>query len=292
MELLVTLRNIEYMDKLKSACDGFIVGSMFSTGYDFSIGDIRNINRFCKENNIKLYITIENFFSEEEKYQIYNYLEFIKEINVDGIYFHDLGVYDIAKSYNLEDKLIYDGQTIICNSLDVAFYKSIGVDSVVLSRELTYDELSTILKNNPQCCDVQVFGHTRLSYSKRKFLTNYFKEINRDYDFLNSKTLSLVEEQRSYRMPIIEDKDGSKIYTDYVFQMYKEIVELRPYIKRGIIDTLFIDDDHVSTIARDYKRITNENYSFLLQGLYLKYPDAYSTGYLYQKTNITKDEQD
>ena len=290
MELLVTLRNTKHIDKYKSACDGFIVGSFFASGYNHTIEDVRKINKYCKENYLKLYITIEDFISEDDRIKLINYLEFINELNVDGIYFHDLGVYQLAKSLNGNTKLIYDGQTIICNSLDVSFYTSKGIDSVVVSRELTLDELTTILKNNPNKCDAVIFGHTRLSYSKRKFLTNYFKEIKKNYDFKNKESLCLIEENRDYKLPIVEDESGTKIYSDYVFEMYSELFDLKPYINRGIVDTMFIDDGRIQTVLRDYRRITKENSTFLLNALSLNYPDNYSTGYLYQETNITKDE--
>lgn len=290
MELLVTLRNTKYIDKLKTICDGFIVGSLFTSGYKYSIEDLKRINNYCKVNKLKLYITIDSFISEDDKVELINYMGFIKNLDIDGIYFHDLGLYEIANSYDLISKLIYDGQTIICNSLDVAFYMSKGVDGVVLSRELTLNEITEIIKNNPGNCDLMIFGHSRLSYSKRKFLTNYFREINQDYNFFNKDTLCLVEEKRDYRLPIVEDYSGTKIYADYVFNMYKELPNIKQYIKRGIIDTLFVDDERIQTVARDYKRITNENASFLFDSLNMNHPDNYSSGYLYQKTNITKDE--
>lgn len=290
MELLVTLRNTNDIDKLASVCDGFIVGCLFTSGYKYTADDINEINTFCKENNKKIYIVIDNFISEEDKTQLINYIDFIRSLNVDGIYFHDLGIYDICRSFDMQSLLIYDGQTILCNSLDVSFYMSKGLNGVVLSRELTLQEIDAIVKNNPNMCDLVIFGHTRLSYSKRKFLTNYFKEIDKDYDFLNKDSLFLIEEKRNYRMPIVEDESGTKIYSDYVFNMYSELPNLRQYINRAIVDTLFIEDNRITTVLRDTKRLTNENASFLFGGLKMKYPDEYSSGYLYQKTNITKDE--
>ena len=94
-------------------------------------------------------------------------------------------------------------------------------------------------------------------------------------------------------MPIVEDDYGTCIYTDYILEMFNELPELRPYLKRGIIDTMFIEDDGlIVQICRDYKRLTEQNKAFLKESLYHNYPDEYSSGYLYQKTNITKDEQD
>lgn len=290
MELLVTLRNTNNIDKITSVCDGFIVGGLFTSGYSYTINDLIKINKYCKTYKKKIYIVIDNFISEEDKMELINYIDFIRKLNVDGIYFHDLGIYDICRSYDMQNLLIYDGQTIICNSLDVAFYMSKGINGVVPSRELTLEEISGIVKNNPNCCDLLIFGHTRLSYSKRKFLTNYFKQINKEYDFFNKDSLCLIEEMRNYKMPIVEDESGTKIYTDYIFSMYNELPDLRPYIKRGIVDSLFINDDRIITVLRDLKRITKENASFLFDGLNKNYPDNYSSGYLYQKTNITKDE--
>ena len=255
-----------------------------------SIEDLKKINRFCKNYNMKFYVTMDNFISESEKTLLYNYMDFLFDLDVDGIYYHDLGVYNIAKSYGKENKLIYDGYTVICNSLDVTFYMSKGIKGVVLSRELTLQEITGILKNNPRNCDLMIFGHPRMSYSKRKFLTNYFKEINRSYDYLKKETLSLVEEKREYKMPIIEDESGTKIYSDYIFEMYEEFSDVKEYVNRAIVDTLFVDENIIPIVLRDYKRLNKENASFLFERLKMTYPNNYSTGYLYQKTNITKDE--
>lgn len=292
MELLLTLRNTNLIEKLPGICDGVIVGGPFCSGYNYGPEDFNQINSFCKKNNIKFYVTIEDFISENEMSTLNNFFSFISQMNVDGIYFHDLGVYNIAENYGLKSKLIYDGQTVLCNSNEVAFYMSKGIDGVVLSSELTLEEIERIIRNNQNCCDLMIFGHQRLSYSKRKFLTNYFKQIDKNYNYFNSQTLSLIEEQRNYRMPIIEDNSGTKIYSDYVLVMYQEMARVKPYIKRGIINTLFIKDDYIIPVLRDMKRLTKDNAYFLIDNLYKNYPDNYSSGFLYQKTNITKDEQD
>lgn len=290
MELVVTLRNTKNIDKYKNLCSGFIVGSQFASGYNYTSTDIVVINKYCKTNNIKIFVEISNFISEDDIEALTKYITFINDLKVDGIYFHDFGVYAIARQNGFGGELTYDGQTVLCNSFDVAFYLKNGFDGVVLSRELTLDEIQNISIVNRNRCDVLAFGHARLSYSKRNFLTNYFKQINRDYNYYNNDNLRIVEEQRNYRMPIIEDNDGTKIYTDYVVQMYNEIPKIRPFVRRGIIDTLFINDDRIVSVLRDYRRLTKENASFLLDSLKQNYQDSYSTGFLYQKTNIIKDE--
>jgi len=289
MEILVTLRNISSFEKLLPVVDGFIVGKHFTTCYDLSMNELTYINKVCQVNNKSLYVVMDNFVSENEKMLLYDYLDYLSRLNIAGIYFHDLGILDAAKSYGLVDKLIYDGKTVLCNSLDTAFMLDKGIDSVLLSRELTLKEIRDIADNNYGKVDIQIFGHIRLSYSKRKFLTNYFKEINKEHDYLNSQTIRLVEEKREYKMPIVEDENGTYIYSDYIFEMLAEISDLRPFIKRGIVDSLFINDSLVQQVCRDYKRINNENKDFIRANIIRNYPENFSSGYLYQKTNITKD---
>ncbi|MBR6233039.1 MAG: U32 family peptidase [Erysipelotrichaceae bacterium] len=290
MELLFTLRRLEPLEKLLPFADGIVTGRYFTTGYHLSLDEIRQASRFCKTFHKKFYIVMDDFISEDEKMLMYDYLDFIDSIDVDGIFFHDLGVYNAAKSYGMLSKLIYDGKTVLCNSLDSAFLLDQGIDSVMFSRELTFEEVKEIVKNLSGRVNMQIFGHLRMSYSKRNFLSNYFRQIGKDYDFKGKETLSLVEEQREYKMPIVEDEDGTYIYSDYVFEMFSEISELKNDLKRGIVDTLFIEDDAlIAQVLRDYKRVSATNGKFIRDSFLHNHPGNYSSGYLYQKTNISKE---
>ena len=290
MELLFTLRKLRPLEKLLPFADGIITGKYFTTGYHLSLDEIRQACRFCRAFHKKFYIVMDDFICEDEKILLYDYLDFVDSLGVDGIYFHDLGIYNAAKSYGLVNKLIYDGKTVLCNSLDSAFMLDQGIDAVQISRELTLSEVKEILKNHSGKVDMQIFGHLRMSYSRRRFLSNYFRQINKDYDYLGKETLTLVEEQREYRMPIVEDDDGTYIYTDYIFEMFNEICDLKKDIKRGIVDTLFIEDDAlICQVLRDYKRINKGNQNFIKDSFLHNYPNDYSSGYFYQKTNITKE---
>ena len=289
--MLLTLRKIELLEKVLPFVDGVLCGKYFTTAYRFTLEELSQIRKYCRTMGKKFYIVMDQFVSEDEKMLLYDYMDFIDSLDVDGVYFHDLGVFDAARSYDLTRKLIYDGKSVMCNSLDLSFMLDRGIDSVMISRELTFEEVKQIVRNNPYRVDMQIFGHLRMSYSKRRFLNNYFRQIGKEYDYFDKESLSLIEEKREYRMPIMEDESGTHIYTDYILTMFDEIPILRPYLKRGIIDTLFIEDENkIAQICRDYRRINENNVDFIRESFYHNYPDHYSSGYLYQKTNITKDE--
>lgn len=292
MEIVVTLKNINNLNKIRqSGADGIIYGGPFCLRFNYSIDELKIINNFCLTNNIKQYISIDSFIFEDDKVSLYEYFDLIKSFNVDGIYFSDLAIIEFAREYGLVDKLIYDPDTLLTNSLDIAFYLSKGIDCV-LSRELTLEEVNKILTKLPRQIDMQVFGHLKMSYSKRKFLSNYFNHLNKDINVDGKRNLTLEEESRSYCLPIIEDKYGTRIYTDYILSMVEELVYLKDKIKRAIFDDTFIkENDLVFDVIKAARKVTRENIDFIIDDLNNKYPDInVSKGYLYNKTTLTKEE--
>ena len=293
MELLVTLKNKDILDRLvQMKVDGIVFGGPFSMKFDYSLDEIKEINENCLKHNIKRYIDIDTFISEFDLKKLSEYLEFLSNLDIDGIYFNDLAVINCASKFNLNNKLIYDTSTLMTNTNDISFYLEKGIDAV-LARELTLDEIIEIVKIHPYKLDMQVFGYLRMSYSKRKFLSNYFKYINKDENIVNKDDLSLVEESRNYKLPIKETEYGTCIYTDYVLLMYEEIAYLSKLLKRGIINSEFIDNETLFDLIRDAKRLNTENSVFLKSTFIYKHPHyRFSTGYLYQKTVNKKEENE
>lgn len=293
MEILITLSDMKNLKRMgQYAPDGIIFGSLFSTRFKYSKVKFERINAYCLENNIKRYINVDAFIYEHDKGDLYKYFEYLKEINLDGIYFSDLGIINVAKRLGMADKLIYDPDTLMTNSLDVAFYLKQGL-GVVLARELSLKEVLNIIKNNPRKLDMQVFGHLKMSNSRRGFLTNYFKHLGQEINIKNKKTIRLIEENRNYTLPIIEDEYGTRIYTDYCFIMYREIAYLKDYIKRVIIDDNFIEGDIALEMIRDLRRINIDNSDYLYKTLAERYPYInLSSAYLYQKTTKKKEENE
>ena len=292
MELLLTLSNINLLNKYtKDNVDGLAFGGPLSLRFNYSLKEIETINDYCLKENLKRYVVIDAFISEYDRVLVNDYLEFIKKLDVDGIYFTDLGIINVAGGVDLTNKLIYDPDTLLTNSLDVNFFLRQGIGTV-LARELSFDEVKDILEKNPAKCDMQVFGHLKMSYSKRQFMTNYFKYIGKEVDVLNKRSIRLVEEHRNYKLPIIEDKYGTRIYSDYVLLMYKEYLELRPLLKRAIIDDTFIEKNELTLAAlRDYKRVSDMNAEFLEENITALYNNvSFSNGYLSNKTSKVKEE--
>ena len=233
---------------------------------------------------------IDSLIAESDKASLYHYFELLTSIKPDGIYFADLGVIPVAETFGLNDRLVYDPVTMITNCVDAAFYikQNIGV---VLNRELTYEEYETILNRFPGKCDMQIFGHLRMSLSKRRFLSNYFKEIGNDINLTDRSDISLVEESRNYHLPVRETRYGTEIYSDNVLCFYPELVKIREKINHCIVDSDFVEDELVLRVLKELKTLNEENAQELIDELKKDY-EYIDSAFLYKKVMTTKEEND
>lgn len=291
MERLLTLKKIEYLDKIANyGITGIIVGTnVFSSRYRFNLNDLEDIALKCEANGLDLYISIDTMIEEKNLDILIDYLEYIRPYHIKGIYYADLAVLKACKDINYEAELIYDPGAIMTNSLDASFYLSEGNTAVVPARELTLEEVVNMAKHTHKHIDMQIFGYLKASTSKRKFLSNYFKHIGKDFDPNNVPDLRIVEETRDYDMPILENKYGTQIYTDYCLITYKETAILEDCLRKGIIDDNFIPEEELFQVLEDYQVLNEANAEELELNLRNKFDKrVFDSGYLYQKTNIMK----
>ena len=74
--------------------------------------------------------------------------------------------------------------------------------------------------------------------------------------------------------------------------MYKEFADLKPLLKRAIIDDTFIENTNlIFAILRDVKRVSDVNAVFLEENILSKYDNyQFSNGYLSNKTSKVKED--
>ena len=293
-ELLSTIENIENINMLKECgATGIIVGDNFHASrvvYEFKKDEIAAIKIKCKELAVKLFVKMNRMYIDSELSLAKQYLEFLKEIDVDGIFYNDLSIYVLAKELNISDKLLYDPDTIVTNHYDVNYHLSKGIYGVILSKEITKEEMISIAKEVKGKVGVIVHGYLNMSYSKRKLIENYFAFINKKIDVKNNKNLYLIEENRTGEMPILETDQGTSVFTDYVQESFDEIRDLYSAgIDIFIVDGIFLNNEIVCDAVKSYSEILNNKGSDVKENYYKKYNDLpLSTGYMEKATNLVK----
>jgi len=183
IELLAPAKDLE---KAKIAviygADAIYIGgkefSLRSRASNFSIEEIEEIVNFAHLRSVKVYVTVNIVFHDEDFNGIKEYLLDLERIGVDGVIVTSVAILLIGK--NIAPKLEYhiSTQNSSINSDAVNYYGSLGADRVVLGRECSIDEIETIQNNSKYPIEVFIHGGMCSNYSGRCTLSN--RMTNRD----------------------------------------------------------------------------------------------------------------
>ncbi len=285
MYKILTFSNVEMLENLtKYNINGIIVGQIgFSNRFNryFDKNELIDLSSKCKNLGLDLYINLNNIFFEQDIVKVEENLKFLKTLNLKGIYFNDLAIFSIAIALEMEHLLIYHPDTLLTNTLDIKFYLDKKLKGIVLSNEITLDDIKLISSNIDKGLHLIMHGRINLSYSRRRFIKTYFEQINKKYDYDNQLNLSLIESTRENKMPILENEDGTSIFSDFTLQSFEELSSFN--VDTLIIDDIFMDEAELVDTLKLY------NNEILLEEFTTKYQHKnYSSGFYYQKTNLVK----
>lgn len=183
IELLAPAGNLE---KLKFAfmygADACYIGgrdySLRANAKNFSIQEIKEACNYAHSLNKKVYVTVNIVFHSEDTVGLVNYLKELSEAHVDAIIVSDPFIIDIINKNDINLKIHISTQASTLNYETVMFWKNLGVERVVLARELSREEIKEIIDRTGMEVEIFVHGAMCSSYSGRCVLSNYF--TNRD----------------------------------------------------------------------------------------------------------------
>lgn len=211
----------------------------YSIGFDvyFSVNDINLISKTRDVN-----VIINKFLHKND-------INSIKEIipildNVKYFFVEDLGLTNIIDKEHI---VIYQNH-IINNYRSVDYFNKLGLKNVVVSNELTIDELREIRNNTDSNLFYFLINRNMLMYSKRKLINSYYSYKNIESNELKKE----IKENVSKKSLIIkEESDGTVIFDKDIFSNNEFLDELDGF--NFIINFSNMDNDEVSIIMKHYK---------------------------------------
>lgn len=183
VELLSPAGNIERLKiALLYGADAVYIGgrdySLRANAKNFSIEEIEEACKFAHSLDKKVYVTVNILFHNEDITGLKDYLIKLANIGVDAIIVADPVVIDIVKENNINLNIHISTQASTANIESINFYKSLGVERVVLARECSREEIKEIIDKTGMEVECFVHGAMCAAYSGRCVLSNYF--TNRD----------------------------------------------------------------------------------------------------------------
>ena len=238
-EILSPAGNFE---KLKSA---FLFGAdavyfagknfgMRASADNFTLDEIENACIYAHNLNKKLYLTVNTVLKDCEIPDFKQYLSDIKSLREkpDALICTDIGVVTLVKNTLTDIDMHISTQANTQNHLACLAWAGLGAKRIILSRELSFDDIKLIRENLPDSVEIECFVHGSMcvSYSGRCLLSNYYvsRDANRGMCTQPCRWKYYVVEEKRLDVPleIQEDMTGTYLFSSKDLCMIDHIDDL------------------------------------------------------------------
>ena len=179
-ELLSPAGNFEKMEAAirYGANAVYLAGHAFgmrSAADNFSDEELPAAIAYAHERGVRVYVTVNTAPRDAEYPALAAYLRRLGELAPDALIVADIGVFSLCRELIPEMELHVSTQANSVSAADVRAWGRLGAKRVVLSRELTLEEIRAIRAAVPLGTELECFIHGSMciSYSGRCLLSNY-----------------------------------------------------------------------------------------------------------------------
>ena len=186
---------------------------------------------FCHAHQRKLYVTLNAFAHNDDLAELPAFIQFLKGIKVDAVIVSDPAVFSLVRELAPDIRIHISTQANVTSWKSAEFWFKLGASRIILARELTLKEISTIRNKLPELeLEMFVHGAMCMSYSGRCLLSAFLN--GRDANRGNCShpcrwKYSLVEETREgSHFPIEEDELGTYILNSKDLCLFNRLEDL------------------------------------------------------------------
>ncbi len=251
------------MESLKAAvnngCDAvYLGGKLFSARQfagNFSLEELEEVCDYCHLRGVKVYVTVNTLYKEEELKELSNFVGKLYKMSVDALIVQDSGAAKMIRE-KYPDFPLHASTQMTANSLeDVRYWESLGFSKVVLSRELSLEEIREITAQSGAEIETFIHGALCVSYSGQCFMSS----------ILGGRSGNRGRCAQTCRLPYTLYKGANKLQEGYLLSP-KDIqtVTILPELIEAGIASLKIEG-----------RMKNPEYVAGVTGIYRKYIDLY-----------------
>ena len=262
------------LEKLKTAihygADAVYLGdsrfSLRSKANNFNLDELRRAVNFAHEQKVKAYITVNIFPHNKDINFIKEHIGVIKDIMPDGVIVSDPGIFMMFRNLAPEVNLHVSTQANITNAESAKFWEGLGAKRLVLSRELTIDEIREIRDVTSLELEVFVHGSICISYSGRCYISSFLASRSANTGECTNScrwNYSLMEEKRKGEyLPVFENDRGTYLMNSKDLCM----IEHLPLLVGAGIDSFKIEGrmkgiNYVAGVVKTYREAVDTAYN-------------------------------
>ena len=225
---------------------------------------------FAHEKNAKVFVVLNSFLHDQDLEELPPFVRFLEDVGVDAVIVSDLGVVRTVR--NVSNIPIHLSTQASCLNIQSAhFWKQMGVQRVVLGREVSLEEASLIKKETGLEVELFIHGSMCMAYSGNCVISNYTsgRDSNRGGCAHSCRFEYTLEEK---------EDSGSKKALKSFFMSSKDLkgISVLPDFIRYGVDSLKIEGRmkshlYAGTTSKVYSealRYFSKNGHFLSEDLY------------------------
>lgn len=232
---------------------------------NFDLEQMKQGIDYAHEKNVKVYVTANIFAHNDDFEGMEEYFVEVGKMGADALIISDPGIFSVARDVVPDMEIHISTQANNTNYQSVLFWRKSGAKRVVLARELSIEEISSIRKNIPADFELESFVHGAMciSYSGRCLLSNYMSRRDSNKGTCSHPCrwkYNLVEESRPGEyMPVYEDERGTYIYNSKDLCLVQHI----PALVAAGIDSFKLEGRmktpyYVGTVVKAYREAIDD----------------------------------
>lgn len=141
--------------------------------FNFNEDEIKAATHWLHENNKKIYITVNSLYNGQELEPIKAYLFNLNQFGVDGFIVQDMGIVQICREMGLTTPLHASVQMGVANLPAVQYLEELNFNRVILSKNLTQEEIAAIYQGTSMEIEFFVHGDLCLSHTGQCYLSSF-----------------------------------------------------------------------------------------------------------------------
>lgn len=215
----------------------------------FTIEEIKEIIDYIKENNKKIFISLNKNMHNNDLKKLEEILITLDALKIDGVFYYDVAVLNIVKRLKLDIPLVWSQEHLTTNFATINFWHDMKVEYTYLSAEITLDEIIEISRNSKAKLIVPIFGYLPIFASMRHTVNNYLDK----FDLKDSSKINYMN-LKDDKYPIVDDKLGTNIYSAHILNGYHEYLILKNHnIDYITLNAFNIDDNKFLEVVKMFK---------------------------------------
>lgn len=148
--------------------------NMRAKANNFKADNLSEITSYCKERNVRTYLTLNTIIYEEELDQLREIIIKAKEAEIDRIICWDFSVVQLCKEIGMPFCISTQGS--VSNSVAAKFYKDMGAERIVLARECSLEDIKKVRSLTDLEIEVFIHGAMCIAVSGRCFMSHHLFE--------------------------------------------------------------------------------------------------------------------